>query len=151
MVCIPATAKGRSRPRGGTIRPIILTIRNRSHVPWHSATDLQKSGSHQTRCWRRESRANSSLESGVQSLILAFYSRPGRAHARARAATKIPPLWADLPPRRTRVRNEMPEPSGSFNEGGCRRGVAGSNAAGSPGCLRTRCVNRFAVRRLLRA
>jgi hypothetical protein len=29
----------------------------------------------------------------VQALILAFYSRPyTRAHARARAATKIPPL-----------------------------------------------------------
>ena len=45
-----------------------------------------------------------------------------RTHARARAATKIPPLWADLPPRRTRVRNEMLEPSGGFN---VKAGVAG--------------------------
>jgi len=35
--------------------------------------------------WRGESRANSSLESGVQGLILAFYSRPlTRPRARAR-------------------------------------------------------------------
>ena len=42
-----------------------------------------------------EGGVTSELVSGirVQALILAFYSRPyTRAHARARAATKIPPL-----------------------------------------------------------
>jgi hypothetical protein len=69
-------------------------------------------GSHErTRLWNQ----------GFRASFWHFIPAPN-APARARAATKIPPLWADLPPRRTRVRNEMLEPSGGFN---VKAGVAG--------------------------
>ena len=74
---------------------------------------------------------DSSVEGGVTSELVSGIRGSGPhfgilfpplTRPRARAATKIPPLWADLPPRRTRVRNEMLEPSGGFN---VKAGVAG--------------------------
>src|SRR5580704_422871 len=65
---------------------------------------------------------DSALEGGVTSELVSGIRGSGphfgilfppltRPRARAREG---PPLWADLPPRRTRVRNEMLEPSGGF-------------------------------------
>ena len=65
---------------------------------------------------------DSPLEGGVTSELVSGIRGSGphfgilfppltRPRARAREG---PPLWADLPPRRTRVRNEMLEPSGGF-------------------------------------
>ena len=88
--------------------------------------------------WTKGGWVLSPCEIRIFSPNLAFYSRLKArtcARTRARAAARTPPLKADLPPRRTRLRSEIPEPSGGFNvKTGLVRVRPGSNAAN---CLLT--------------
>src|SRR6266850_8481477 len=82
--------------------------------------------------WHGMGGVTSELVSGIRRRASIWHFIPApraSARTRARAAARIPPLKADLPPRPTRLRSEIPEPSGGFNvQTGLARVRPGSNA-----------------------